>query len=166
MSTSIYCLTPEACARAEELLLALDRAGIHHKVTSTRRTTDEQIALYCQGRAPLEIVQLLRQHAGLPGLHESENKYVVTQVDGVNRGSPHQDGHALDIAVLVEIEQAKKDGHTEKVLVPSWDYNKTAKQYRSIADLAKHYGWNCGADWPPINPQTGLGADPPHFQIA
>lgn len=165
MSTSIYCLTPEAAARAEELVRALEKAGIRHKVTSTRRTTDEQIALYSQGRAPLQIVQLLRQHAGLAKLQEAENKYVVTQLDGVNRGSAHQDGKAIDIAVLAEIEPTQKDGKTAQVLAPSWDYSKTAKQYRAIADLAKHYGWNCGADWAPIDPKTGLGADPPHHEL-
>jgi hypothetical protein len=162
MSTSIYLLTPEACARAQELVAALDRVGIKYKVTSTRRTTEEQIALYCQGRAPLEIVQILRQHAGMPKLHESENKYTVTKVDGVNRESEHQQGRAIDIAVLIEVERGEPK---KKELLPTWNYMEYSREYRAIADLARRHGWNCGADWPPINPATGLGADPPHHQM-
>lgn len=166
MSTSIYLLTPEACARADELLKALDQAKILHQVTSTRRTTDEQVALWAQGRPALEIVQLLRKHAGMPPLHPSENSYTVTQIDGVNRTSAHQDGNAIDIAVLVEIEQPQPDRTIKKMLVPSWNYKKLAREYRAIAELARRFGWSCGADWPPINPETGLGVDPPHHQIA
>jgi hypothetical protein len=162
MTTSVYSLIPEACARAEELLKALDNAGIRHKVTSTRRTTEEQIALYAQGRSPLEIVQLLRQHAGMPKLHESENHYAVTKVDGVNRESEHQQGRAIDIAVLIEVERGEPK---KKELVPSWNYMEHSREYRAIADLARRHGWDCGADWPPINPATGLGADPPHHQM-
>ncbi len=162
MSTSIYCLRPEAFPRAEALLQDLQKAGIPHLVTSTRRTTEEQIALWCQGRAPLEVVQLLRQHAGLPRLHESENKYTVTQADGVNEPSAHQGGNAIDIAVLVEVQG--EDGR--KRLMPSWDYARQARIYRGIAELARRQGWDNGADWPPINPQTGLGRDPPHHQLA
>ncbi len=162
MSTSIYCLRPEVFPRAEALLQDLQKAGIPHLVTSTRRTTEEQIALWCQGRAPLEVVQVLRRHAGLPKLHESENKYTVTNADGVNAASAHQEGKAIDIAVLVEVQG--EDGR--KRLLPSWDYSKQAQAYRAIADLARRHGWDCGADWPPINPETGLGRDPPHHQLA
>lgn len=165
MSTSIYCLRPEAFARAEALLHALDQARIPHVVTSTRRTTDEQIALWCQGRAPLNIVQLLRQHAGLPKLHESENTYTVTKIDGVNEASAHQDGLAIDIAVLEVADLAKPGEPARRVQRPSWDYEKHAKTYRAIADIARSQGWNCGADWLPVNPETLLGADPPHFQL-
>lgn len=157
MSTSIYTMRPEAAAKAEELLKTLTRTAILHKVTSTRRTTEEQIALWCQGRAPLPIVNLLRQHAGLPKLLASENSYVVTQADGVNRSSVHQEGRAIDIAVLIEVEQGEGE-QKKKVLVPSWNYAKLAKEYRAIADLARGQGWNCGADWPPVNQETGLGS--------
>ncbi len=153
MSTSIYTLRAEAAAKAEELLAALDKAGIRYKVTSTRRTTDEQIAFWCQGRASLEVVQLLRKHAGLPKLDESENKYTITQIDGVNKASAHQDGRALDIAVVTE------EGNC------IWLYKKYAKQYRTIIEIARKLGWSCGGDWPPLDPETQLGQDPPHFQI-
>jgi len=165
VTTSLYALRPEACARAEELLKALKQAGIQYAVTSTRRTTEEQIALYCQGRAPLTIVQLLRQHAGLPKLHESENGYTVTKADGVNDSSAHQDGRALDLVVLEIVDLAKPGEPARRVQRPSWDYAKHAKTYRAIADIARARGWTCGADWPPVNIHTLLGADPPHFQI-
>jgi len=154
VTTSIYCLRPDVAARADELLRYLDKAGKRHKVTSTRRTTEEQIALWCQGRAPLEIVNLLRQHAGLPKILPSENTYTVTACDGINKTSAHQEGRALDIAVLTLEGQ------------PSWDYARFALEYRTIGEIARQQGWICGMDWPPINPRTGLGADPPHYEVA
>jgi hypothetical protein len=39
------------------------------------------------------------------------------------------------------------------------------KQYMSIDDIAREQGWMCGQDWQPIDPDTGLGADPPHYQM-
>jgi peptidoglycan L-alanyl-D-glutamate endopeptidase CwlK len=153
MSTSIYTLRPEAAAMAEELLKNLVLASIRHKVTCTRRTTEEQLALYSQGRAPLEIVQLLRQHAGLPKIHASENRYTVTQIDGVNKSSAHQEGLAIDIT------PADEQGN------PVWAYAANAERYKAIGKIARRMGWNCGQDWPPIDRRTGLGADPPHYQL-
>ena len=151
MTTDIDALAPLVAERARELL---DRIVIEQpvSVTSTRRSIDEQLALFAQGRAPLEIVNLLRQKAGMRGLLKPENTYTVTNCDGVTKRSAHQDGRALDIVPL--------DGGR-----PSWDYAKMAEAYRGIGEVAREMGWTCGMDWLPINPVTGLGADPPHFEL-
>ena len=98
-------------------------------------------------------MQALRQVAGLRELHPSENKYAVTERDGVFKLSRHQGGRAIDVVPLDERGR------------PSWNYAAMQAQYRSIGDKARELGWTCGQDWPPIDPETGLGADPPHYEI-
>ena len=153
MSKDLRDLRPEVAKKAAELLIMLDRDGIRYTVTSTLRTQGEQLALYAQGRAELVLVQALRQVAGLRELHPSENKYAVTERDGVFKLSRHQGGRAIDVVPLDERGR------------PSWNYAAMQAQYRSIGDKARELGWTCGQDWPPIDPETGLGADPPHYEI-
>lgn len=152
MSTRIDDLVPEVEGKATALLNGLNRAGIAYMVTSTLRTREEQLALFAQGRAQLEVVQALRKAARMRELHPSENKYTVTNADGVTKLSLHQGGRALDIVPLDERGR------------PSWAYGPMQQKYLAIGDIARKQGWVCGQDWPPIDPITGLGADPPHYQ--
>ncbi len=153
MSTDITDLVPEVVEKANDLVEAVNNKRIRYVVTSTLRTQAEQLALFAQGRAQLEVVQALRQAAGMRLLHPSENKYTVTNADGVTKLSLHQGGRAIDIVPLDERGR------------PSWNYVAMQKQYLAIGDIARSRGWTCGQDWPPIDPDTGLGADPPHYQM-
>ena len=153
MSTDISDLVPDVARKAKQLLMILDADKIRYLVTSTLRTREEQLALFAQGRAQLEVVQALRGAAGMRLLHPSENKYTVTNADGVTKLSLHQGGRALDIVPLDERSR------------PSWNYVAMQEQYQAIGDIAREQGWVCGQDWPPIDPTTRLGADPPHYQM-
>ena len=153
MSRSIEDMDPTVQIRARALLAALQSAGLHHVVTCTRRTVEEQLAYFAQGRAQLAVVQALRAHAGMRMLEEAENKYTVTKADGVFSRSRHQEGRAIDITPATLSGQ------------PTWEYLEYAKQYRAIGAIARGLGWNCGMDWAPVNLTTMLGADPPHYEI-
>jgi len=102
MSREISDLDPSVIRPAQQALDDLRDRDVLHAVTSTRRTADEQIALYAQGpgRASLEIVNLLRKHAGMGMIAPGENTYQVTNCDGVNTFSNHQKGLALDVVPL------------------------------------------------------------------
>lgn len=152
MSVSLGDLVPEVARKAGHLVKELDRRGIRYLVTSTLRTQAEQVALFAQGRAELEVVQALRRIADMRPLHPSENRYTVTNADGVTKLSLHQGGRAIDIVPLDERGR------------PSWNYPAMKDEYLAIGDVARKQGWTCGQDWPPIDPDSGLGADPPHYQ--
>jgi peptidoglycan L-alanyl-D-glutamate endopeptidase CwlK len=141
-------LVAQAPTRALEA--AIKRAGIPAMIWDTLRTADEQFAMYLQNRCDLTIVNLQRFHAGMRDLEPRENTYTITEADGFKKFSDHQGGRAVDIVVL----DAKGN--------PSWNYRKYAREYRQIAEIAKKLGFKSGAYWPPINPDTGLGRDPPH----
>lgn len=108
--------------------------------------------MYLQNRCDLTIVNLQRFHAGMRDLDPKENTYTITEVDGFRIIGKHQERRAIDIVVL------------DLKGKPTWNYKKWAREYRQIAEIARKLGFNSGAYWPKINPETGLGRDPPHHQ--
>jgi len=144
MSVAIDDLDPEVTERARAFVKALTDAGIQHAVTCTRRTIDEQVAYFAQGRAPLEIVNLLRRKAGMRPIGLGENTYKITNCDGVTTRSPHQDGHAMDVVPAVDRQ-------------PVWP-PPTDKRGKEIATIGKAIGWKWGGEWPDF-------PDYPHYQI-
>lgn len=81
-----------ATAAGENLRLL----GIPYADTSTLRTQEEQYAFWCQGRKPLVLVNDARRIAGLWSIKDAENKYTITNCDGIKTKSAHQSGLALD----------------------------------------------------------------------
>lgn len=154
MSRNIDALEPDAQRQVVELLAELNRLKLLYSTGDTARSQLEQMALYLQHRADLQIVNLIRKAAGMRLLAASENTYFVTWTDGVNTLSEHQGRRAIDIAVV--------DPATGR---PTWNYAKFADQYRAIAAVAKSLGFQNGIDWDPVDPVTGLGRDPPHHQL-
>lgn len=152
MSRRVADLAPEFIGTAQAFLSDLDAAGIRYAVTSTMRTTVEQAALYAQGRKPLSEVNGLRLLADLPPLGKADNRYTVTECDGIAARSRHQGGTALDVVPL------------DARGLPTWDYRRHADAYKAIGAIARKHGLDCGQDWPPIDPATGLGWDPPHYE--
>jgi peptidoglycan L-alanyl-D-glutamate endopeptidase CwlK len=151
MSTHISDLVPEVRELGLSFLSALDDAGIPYVVTSTLRTVDEQIAYYVQGRAPVDVVNLLRRKADMLPITAADNTYTVTKCDGIVLHSNHQSGKALDVVPMV--------GHR-----PTWDYKKYAAEFKAIGKIGKGVGFRWGGDFSPIDLVTGLGWDPPHFE--
>lgn len=143
MSRKLEDLLPKVCAAATRAIADLHSRGINVIVTSTLRTLDEQKALYAQGRKSLEEVNALRQKAGLYRLVESENKYTVTNADGVKHKSNHQGGAALDVVP----EQGGR---------PVWP-TASDPRWKQIAGVFKKYGFEWGGDWKDF-------PDLPHYQ--
>ena len=152
----------EAAIAADAELTAL---GIPHAITSTMRVAIEQIVFFCQGRAPLEIVNLLRQYIGLYQLAESENRFraaaplkpnIVTWADGVNRLSNHQAGRGLDVVPMENVEKDPAKPARWRAVWPG----KDDPRWQGIAVVMKKHGFSWGGDWP--EPKT----DRPHYEMA
>lgn len=142
MSTNIDDLQPEVQAKARSFLSLLT---IPYVVTSTLRTTEEQMAYYAQGRAPLVIVNLLRKHAGMKSIADGENQGTITNCDGVNTLSNHQGGRALDVV------PADEKGN------PIWPHIADPRWQR-IAVFGESVGFEWGGRWKEF-------PDMPHYEL-
>jgi peptidoglycan LD-endopeptidase CwlK len=97
VSTRLEDLEDDVVPMAHAFIQELLSNNVQFVVTSTLRTSDEQKALYAQGREPIGLVNVLRTKAGMRPIGQSENSYTVTNCDGVKKKSPHQSGRALDV---------------------------------------------------------------------
>ena len=95
MSRSLDDLSPLIRGKVDEFLSACKAAGVDILVTCTKRTMDEQSALYAKGRTCQGAI--------------------VTNCDGITRRSNHQIkldgfGHAVDCCFLVNGAASWDDG--------------------------------------------------------
>lgn len=137
-----------AAMTAMKARLALD--GYDAEFVCGLRDEHHQMALYAQGRCPLVVVQYVRRIAGLPALDKRDNAYTVTECDGQEKKSSHQDGRAFDAVVV-------KNG---KYL---WRYQLHRKAYEAIGEVGKLHGFVWGGDFMPLD-EYGMGWDPGHFE--
>ncbi len=144
MSTKLDDLKPDVAAAARSALADLNNKGIPYMVTATLRTATEQVALWCQGRATPNVVNVVRKLAGLPPLADAEDSYTVTNADGVNTPSNHQGGRALDIVPL-------------KGNRPVWP-PASDPRWAQIAGVMKSHGFKWGGDWTDF-------PDRPHYEM-
>jgi hypothetical protein len=97
VTNDIHALHPEPRKAAQAFIAELRDKKIRFKVTSTHRETIEQIALYCQHRASLEIVNLIREYAKMYLITEKANTGIVTNANGLHPKSDHQNDNTLDV---------------------------------------------------------------------
>ncbi len=109
--------------------------GIGYIVTATLRTVQEQEAYFAQGRRVLEIVNNLRDKAGLAPIIENGNKIVTHTIH-----SKHLEGKAFDIAMM-------QDG---KIAWSNYLFDKAGPVGESV-------GLEWGGKW--------AKKDRPHFQL-
>ena len=157
MSRRIADLAPDFQDTARAVMRELE--GLPVLLFQTLRTTAEQAAFWAQGRRELSVVNELRAIADLPPIGEAENRYTITDCDGIKVRSAHQSGRAMDIVAL----DARGN--------PSWDYVRYAETYKAIRDAALKCGADPGGSWmkrsngsPSPYARVGLGWDPPHVQ--
>lgn len=149
MGTRISELRSDVQGPALNALATLAKKDIPYSVTYTLRTREEQVALYAQGRKPLEVVNSYRKIAGMPLISITENAYTVTQCDGYKKSeggtgrSPHQLGTALDVV------PRGPNG-------PIWPDGKDPR-WLQIAEVMKANGFEWGGDWKDF-------VDLPHYQ--
>ena len=133
MSARLIDLNAETYVLTNEALAELQDLKIPHCVTSTKRTLEEQQALYAQGRAKIEAVNTLRKIACMPIITLAENAKTVTNCDGVRNKSNHQSGNALDIVPL--------EGH-----YPKWPSGNDPR-WLQIAEVMEKHGFIWGGRW-------------------
>lgn len=143
MSRRLEDLLPRVAAAAARAMSDLKARGVPAVVTSTLRTEAEQAALYAQGREPLEEVNKKRAIAGMRLLAPAENKYTVTNADGVKYKSNHQGGTALDVVPEYDGRPVWPPAHDER--------------WTQIAGVFKKHGFEWGGDWKDF-------PDLPHYQ--
>lgn len=86
-------LVPELQRICLEGIDKLEQAGYEPLILEGWRSQETQDAYYAQGRLPLYEVNVLREHAGLEPLNESENSRIITRA----KISNHSKGTAFDI---------------------------------------------------------------------
>ena len=121
-TTRLSGVHPVLVEKVTRLLKAMEIIGHPMLVTDGLRSTDQQQALYAQGRTK-------------PGK-------IVTWVDGINKKSNHQAkkdgyGYAVDCCFLVDIDG---DGPDD----PSWSDSHPWELYGAIA---RALGLEWGGDW-------------------
>jgi hypothetical protein len=153
-SRRITDLTPGMQVKLKNFAAGMQEAGIPFIVTSTARLVKEQIALYAQGRYPLDYVNTLRQNTLLPFITEAQNVKVTWTlksrhlIDLDDDDISNDKAEAFDIAIL-------KDG--KAVWDAKVDVNKNdIPDYEEAARIGEAVGLVAGARFK--NP------DYPHFQ--
>lgn len=142
-STDSADLEPETAKMVDVAEAILKERKKEGKRTSGKRTDQEQIALASQGRKPLGVVNALRFKANMRPISESENKYTVTDCNGVTQKSKHQTGEAMDYV------PRDKNGNAcwPKMSDPRW---------KEIAEVFELVGMEWGGRW--------KKPDYPHYQ--
>ena len=77
-SRNLNDLTPTLKEKVLLLHEKAEKAGLSFIITCTARDTLEHLALYAQGRMPLQFVNMLRAYAGMAPIDEKANERKVT----------------------------------------------------------------------------------------
>ena len=155
-SRKIGDLTPKLQRLYSAFKKKMDEAEISFVVTCTARTVKEQIALYAQGRQPLEEVNALRRIAGIYEITAAENKRKVTStlksqhlIDLEDNDESNNKSSAFDIVITKD----KKAIWDLKV-----DVNKNdIPDYLEAGKIGESVGLIWGGSWKTFK-------DYPHFQ--
>jgi len=140
---------------ATEWVRRCEAKGIKVLITCTARSYQEQLALYAQGRNPLEFTNSLRKKAGLAPITEKENKSKVTwtmnskHITNLLDDDKNNDKSlAWDFVIL--------DGKTAKWDIKV-DVNKNKiSDYEEAGKIAEELGLEWGGRW--------KSPDAPHIQ--
>jgi len=151
MSRSVTDLTAEARDKWDAMHARLQSVGVSLTLLYTLRATDEQVALYAQGRKPLDEVNRLRKIAGLWLIGAAENKNIVTNCDGIKIKSRHQTGEAFDCWF------ARADGSAD------WSIHDPVR-ILSLGAIGESLGLVWGGRFEPLD-KNGIGWDPDHFEL-
>jgi peptidoglycan L-alanyl-D-glutamate endopeptidase CwlK len=146
INRNIDALKPKLAAAVRHFLNRCEKERITVLVFETDRSQKVQDALYAQGRQNIEIVNQLRQEAGLYLLKDRENTICTNA-----KVSNHTGGNAVDMVP----ELPGKPGY------PWW--NAPSWVWEEIGQLAEE----CGLDWCAggYGQIWGKGWDNPHFEL-
>ena len=148
-------LKPKAHDAAEKMLAMLDGTGFKYRILETFRSTEVQAAYFAQGRKSLEVVNIMRQQAGLLPIGLADNKNKITNCDGVKILSAHQGGNAIDIVPIVNGRIPWVDTGISE--------SEASRAWQQLGSIGKSAGFGWGGDWGKT--ASKLGWDCPHFEI-
>jgi len=148
---------PDLLKKYQLFEIAMTKAKIPFMITSVARTVKEQVALYSQGRDPVNTVNLLRKAAKLPPILSAQNikvtwtlksKHLIDLDDNIIDNNLSK---AFDIVIL--------DGNKK----PSWDIKIDVNKdllpdYIQAGKIGVSVGLIWGGNFKP-------SPDYPHFQI-
>jgi len=146
INRSIDALKPELAAAVRRFLERCGREYMPVLIIETDRSQVVQDAYYAQGRQPIDVVNQLRQKAGLYLIKERENTIITNA-----KISNHTGGNAVDMAP----EIPDKPGY------PWW--NAASYVWAKMGMIAEE----CGLDWCAggYGQIWGKGWDNPHFEL-
>lgn len=136
-SRKIEDCTPSLQAKIRAFTIAMMKAGIPFMISCTARTVDEQVALYAQGRKPIDDVNRLREIAGLARIPVSQNNIVTWTLNSehlinLDDGNTKNDqSRAFDIAITRDkkpVWDVKIDVNGDKIP----DYEEAGKIGESV----------------------------------
>jgi peptidoglycan LD-endopeptidase CwlK len=130
-------LAPDVYPLAQRFMVLCEARKIDVLVTCTLRPSEEQAALFAQGRNPLAVVNALRAQAGLPAITDKDNAMIVTRARPGQ--SLHETGRAFDVVPM--------DGGK-----PVW--NDRSVLWQRLGEIGKEVGlewaglWECFREYP------------------
>lgn len=130
MITDLY---PEVQDRVNAAFEELHEKKIPFVCTSDFRESWRQLILFMQGRYDLSLINRWRRIYEQRLLSASENKYTVTECDGVDLKSNHQGRKAVDVVPAVN----------GKAVWPP----KDDPRWVQISEVMKKHGFSWGGDW-------------------
>jgi peptidoglycan L-alanyl-D-glutamate endopeptidase CwlK len=158
-------MIPELKEKAQLLIDKAKAKGINFIFTTVARPITMQLALYAQGRKPLDFVNGLRKTAGLPPITDDQNKNCVSWVLPQNSKHVVDDkqplSRAFDIAIL--FADGKNISYDIKV-----DVNKdNAPDYIQLAEIGKSVGLIPGAYFTKRDATGKVVPNPdyPHYEV-
>ena len=145
-TTDIEYLDPSMAIEIPTFLEMVEEKGIRIKITCTARLYKCQVALYAQGRQPIEEVNRLRALAGMRSVYASEasNKVTWTLVSThlVNFDDTDADNDYSLAFDFVVMERAKA------IWDPKVDVNENLiPDYEEVGKIAESFGWTWGGRW-------------------
>lgn len=158
MSRAISELTDSCREKLGELIQLCEKHGVEFIVTFTSRTLEEQHALYCQGRQPLELVNQGRAALGWAPITEKQNRRPVTWTIRSKHVVDEQNpkARAFDVAIV-------KDGKVTWDLKADFDKDGIS-DYLEVGHLGEAVGLKWGGRF--VNSKGKPIPDYAHFEEA
>lgn len=160
-SRSMSDCTPSLQEKEKKLRDLASLAGLAYAITCTSRSYRVQVALFAQGRQPIEEVNSLRRLAGLASIIEAENskpitwtllsKHIVNLDDAI---VDNDKARAFDVALL-------KGGKAHWDVKANVNVNDVP-DYEELARLGESVGLRAGARFKDKNGKPR--PDYPHFE--
>ena len=145
MIGEIKSLNPVFKMAVDQILREMNARGRDAVIGSGMRTTEQQAALFAQGREGLEQVNRLRLRAGLSPISASDNRGVVTHA------RPGTSKHNLTASMLFSGRRTfdVMNGYAVDIVSKRFGWNPPDKRFwDDLGALAKKYGCEWGGDWP------------------